>query len=81
MRAYKVSCDYVVEIDGDDDTVSTEDRTAFAYAGTQADATATRRQFMEAYDVKLKDVEIQETDIPTDKTGLLAFINSLINND
>lgn len=81
MRAYKVSCEYTVETEDPDDSeaTTTEIIPAVCYAGTQADAASIRRTFKEEYDLKLNDIEIEEIEIPTDKSGLLSFINDLIN--
>lgn len=52
--------------------------TVSRYAGTMADAREVRQTIVNDYDVKKKDVEVAETDIPTSKTELLAFINNLL---
>lgn len=62
MRAYKVS------------TPSGTTK----YAGTMAEAKTTRSAMAEEHDVKKAAVEIEEVEIPTDKAGLLAFVNMLV---
>lgn len=47
------------------------------YASTNADARATRDQLVEQLGCKKKDVEIEQTDVPTAKAELLEFINDL----
>lgn len=47
------------------------------YASTNADARATRDQLVEQLGCKKKDVEIEQTDVPTAKAELLEFINGL----
>lgn len=62
-----------------------EDRTELPhreYAGTQADARKVRIAEEAQYkDMKPKDrpeVEVEEVNIPTDKPGLLAYLNKLV---
>ena len=70
MRAYKVSA---IEKDGDEEfTLGTR------YAGTNAEARATRDQLVEQFGVKKKDVSIEEAEVPTAKADLLVFINELL---
>lgn len=47
------------------------------YASTNADARATRDEFVEKLGCKKKDVAIEQTDIPVGKADLLGFINAL----
>lgn len=47
------------------------------YASTNADARATRDELVEQLGCKKKDVEIEQTDIPTAKAELLEFVNGL----
>ena len=47
------------------------------YASTNADARATRDQLVEQLGCKKKDVEIEQTGVPTAKAELLEFINGL----
>jgi len=70
MRAYKVTA---VEHDGGEEfTLGTR------YAGTNAEARATRDQLVEQFGLKKKDVTIEEAEIPVAKADLLAFINELL---
>ena len=50
-----------------------------AWAGTQSDAGKARREFEAAYKelpaAKRPRVTVEEVDVPTDKKGLLAFLN------
>jgi hypothetical protein len=62
-----------------------EDRTELShreYAGTQADARKVRITEEAHYkDMKPKDrptVAVEEVDVPTDKAGLLAYLNKLV---
>ena len=47
------------------------------YAGTNAHARATRDELVIAGGLKKKDVSINDAEIPDDKQGKLAFINTL----
>lgn len=47
------------------------------YAATNADATATRNDIVEATGVKKKDVTIEQVEVPVAKSDLLEFINEL----
>lgn len=47
------------------------------YASTNADARATRDELVLQLGCKKKDVEIEQTDIPTAKAELLEFVNGL----
>lgn len=47
------------------------------YSSTNADARATRDTLVEQLGCKKKDVEIEQTDIPTAKAELLEFVNGL----
>ena len=53
------------------------------YAGTQADARKVRIAFEAPFkELKPKerpDVAVEEVDVPTDKAGLLAYLNHLVN--
>lgn len=70
MRLYKVTCD-VQEGFGVDVTYQT-------FAGTQADAAKARRALMAEHGVRFQDTTSDEVDVPTDKAGLLAFIDELV---
>jgi len=52
------------------------------YAGTQADARKVRIAFeapFKAFKPKERpDVAVEEVDVPTDKAGLLAYLNRLV---
>jgi hypothetical protein len=50
----------------------------FRFAGTNAEATAARAEMAEELDIKKKEIEIEQIDIPTDKPSLLEFINELV---
>lgn len=65
MRAYKVS-------------MSLEGAEITGFAGTQKDATTARQTLVDKYGVKKSSVTIEDVDIPTDKTGLLDFLNTLV---
>lgn len=47
------------------------------YAATNADARTTREELVEQLGCKKKDIEIEQTDVPTAKAELLEFINGL----
>jgi hypothetical protein len=55
----------------------TEGVVAKRYAGTAALAKATRNELIEKLGAKKSDVTIEDCDIPSDKNGLLAFINEV----
>ncbi len=77
MKCYKVSCEANVESnDGVGACMSIQ--TVSKFAGTQADVRSTRQTFVNDHGVKKKDVKVEQTDIPMDKSGLLDFINSLV---
>lgn len=65
MRAYKVTAK-------DGDTVL-----GTRYAGTQADARTKRDELMAQFDVKKRQVEMEEVEVPMAKAELLEFINLL----
>jgi len=65
MRAYKV----IAKFEGD--VVGTR------FAGTAADSKTKRDELMEQFDIKKKDVEIEDCEIPTAKAELLDFINEV----
>lgn len=48
------------------------------FAATQAEAKAAKADVAEATGLKPKEVIVEQTDVPTDKPSLLAFINSLV---
>lgn len=67
MRLYKV------EVEKD---AASEDQPRVAWAGTQADAKAAKRELAEAHGMGplSKSVSYAEVDVPTDKAGLLQFL-------
>jgi hypothetical protein len=52
---------------------ATGDSTPFTWQGTQADAAAKRKELKTA---GCADVETKGVDVPTDKAGLLAWLNT-----
>ena len=48
------------------------------FAATQADARNAKLEIADTTGVKPKEVVVEQTDVPTDKPRLLAFINSLV---
>lgn len=72
MRAYKVSA--TVEECSDDG----RPHVVTKFAGTQADARTARQAIVDEHGVKKKDVALDEIEIPTDKAGLLGFVNNLV---
>ncbi len=71
MRAYKVSTN--VQAEDDDGYIKVTQ-----FAGTQATAKATRRDFMADHGVKMAEVSIEEVDVPTSKGPLIDFVNELL---
>ena len=45
------------------------------WVGTQADAAAMRKEWNTKLHVKRDDILTEEVDVPTDKKGLLEFLN------
>lgn len=68
MRLYKIIAVMPDEID------ASENRTH--WVGSLTDATA-RRKGLALEGFARKEIETVEVDVPTDKTGLLAFLNGL----
>jgi hypothetical protein len=68
MKAYKIKVD---------DQAGAIDAPRVAWAGTQADSKRAKRELAEAHGLGplSKLVAIEEVDVPTDKQGLLAFLN------
>ena len=63
----------------EDKKESVESTNKIAWAGTQADARKIRIEFEEPFKI-LKSgsrphIEVEEVDVPTDKQGLLAWLN------
>lgn len=73
MRAYRVEAQAPPKEPGG------ATRKVFRFAGTNADARQARDAMVNDYGVKKKEVEIEETEIPTAKAELIEFINGLVN--
>lgn len=71
MRCYKVTAD-VDNGDGENTIKVTK------YVGTNIDMHKARQQIVDDHNIKKKDLEVEQVDIPTDKSGLLDFINNLV---
>ena len=67
MRAYDVKA-----VDDDDNLIGRR------FGGSNADARAKRDDLIEKFDIKKSQVSIEETEIPTDKAGLLEFLNAVM---
>lgn len=65
MRLYRVS-------------LRTEERLIQGFAGSQADASKARQTLVDKFGVRKAAVEIQEVDVPTQKAGLLDYLNKLV---
>ena len=50
------------------------------WAGTEADAKTIRRGMMVEHNAKLKDVKLEQEDVPVDKAGLLSFLKKHATN-
>lgn len=46
------------------------------WVGTKSDVVAVRKNMMAGDNVKRKDIVVDEVDVPTDKVGLLTFLNA-----
>ena len=61
---------------------ASDDTNKIAFAGTQADARKVRIAFEAPFkELKPKerpDVAVEEVDVPTNKAGLLAYLNHLV---
>jgi len=56
-----------------------EERLAIVrFGGSMKEATDARQSLVDAYGVKKSSVSIDEVDVPTDKPGLLRFLNELV---
>lgn len=66
MRLYKIIASY---------TPVTELPSETVWAGSKADGVAKRKALMEK-GFRRKDIEEVEVDVPTNKEGLLAFLNN-----
>ena len=69
MRLHKITANIAT---ADNDTAAIH----IKYVGTQAEAAATRKAYM-ALGATRKDIESVEVDVPTDKAGLMAFLNGM----
>lgn len=74
MRCYLVSAVVTTEIPDE----GKKTRRASQYGATQAAARKIRDEFVGRYDLKKKDVEVEEAEIPMAKAALLEFINGLM---
>ncbi|HRO59856.1 MAG TPA: hypothetical protein PKZ27_02890 [Rhodocyclaceae bacterium] len=45
------------------------------WSGSQADAAKTRKHYNSSLKIPRDDIHTDEVDVPTDKTGLLKFLN------
>lgn len=74
MKLYKVCSPEHVWEDGE------VNKAAIEWQGTQADARKSRIAFEQPFKdikpAKRPRVEVEEVDVPTDKAGLLAFLNA-----
>lgn len=71
MRLYKISA--AIESKDLSDAVL-----RIRYVGSQSEAVAARKALLEL-GAKRKDIDSLEVDVPTDKAGLMAFLNQLVN--
>lgn len=74
MRAYLVTATIPAAKGSDDEPVKFSE-----YAGKQADAAAIKKSVFETHrdaGLKRSSIEVDEVEIPTDKAGLIAWINS-----
>lgn len=75
MKLYKITRP-VHELNGEDVNGET------VFVGTQADARKTRIEFEAPFKhLKPKDrpeVTVEEVDVPTDKAGLISYLNALV---
>lgn len=71
MRLYKITAS--VDHPADDDVRLFVTK----YVGSQAEAAATRKELLDQGATR-KGTETFEVDVPTDKTGLMAFLNNLV---
>lgn len=65
MRLYRVS-------------LPTEGKLIQGFAGSQADASKARQTLVDKFNVKKSLVTIEEVDVPTNKAGLLDYLNTLV---
>ncbi|MCA9233252.1 MAG: hypothetical protein KDA57_21590 [Planctomycetales bacterium] len=69
MRLQRVSA-YKVDGEGQSTKV-------VVWVGSQAEAATTRKTLVADSGYQRKDIDTTEVDVPTDKKGLLAFLNAL----
>ena len=74
MRAYKVVATLAVDVPHAPPPV-------VRLAGSDAEARAMRRALMEAHGLKMVDVAYDQVEVPTDKHGLIAYVNGLLGGD
>lgn len=48
------------------------------FAGSMSEVSAIKNEFVAEYQVKRKDCESEEVEVPTQKAGLIAYLNELI---
>jgi sensor domain CHASE-containing protein len=53
--------------------------THIRWTGTQSDSKKARMELADQHELKKSDVEIEEVEIPTNKPGLLEFLNANLN--
>lgn len=71
MRLYKISAT-VPSAD-----IKTDDKRVIKYVGSQAEAASARKELLDLGATR-KGTESVEVDVPTDKAGLIAFLNGLV---
>lgn len=70
MRLYKITALNTSRGDAPDSDIT--------WVGSQTDAAAKRKQ-LTAEGFTRKEIETEEIDVPTDKAGLMAFLNKMRN--
>lgn len=71
MRLYKITA--TIDHPTDDDTRVLVTK----YVGSQSEAATTRKELLDQGATR-KGTETFEVDVPTDKAGLMAFLNDLV---
>lgn len=66
MKLYKTTASQTIESDTD---------TKVRWAGSQAEAASDRKVFNSSLGFKRSEINTEEVDVPTDKKGLLAWLN------
>lgn len=69
MKLYKITASFSMKLNG-----SVQDVTRCKFVGSQADGASYRKELMDE-GAKRKDIETAEVNIPTDKQGLLDYLN------